>query len=296
MITKLVINNFNYAAYLRECIESALNQTLRLDQIIIIDDGSTDRSREIIAEYAHADHRITPVFKVNGGQLSCFNAAAAYIEEEDLVFLLDSDDIYPLDYVENVLQSVPAIDVAFCDVVEFHHDHSAPISTAVINKKNAVTIPQSSHVTRATRCWIGSQTSAMIISGSRYRQMFPCPLESDWTTRADDVIVYTSSLFGAEKLYIQSLGIAYRVHGNNSFYGKPQPRTAQMSRNLKLERLFCWAGQHRFIPAHASILIALDEMAAIPGSLRHRFFVPHPVLIALQPVIDFFRILKRLMK
>jgi hypothetical protein len=43
-------------------------------------------------------------------------------------------------------------------------------------------------------------------------------------------------------------------------------------------------------------LIALDEMAVIPCSLRRRFFLPHPALIALQPLIDFLRILKRLMK
>ena len=135
----------------------------------------------------------------------------------------------------------------------------------------------------------------MVMSGSRYRQVFPCPLEPDWITRADDVIVYTSSLFGAEKLYIQSLGIAYRVHGKNRFFGLPQQKTAQMSRNLKIERLFCWACQQRFIPARATILIALDEVTAIPCSMRSRFFVPHPALIALQPLIDFFRILKRLL-
>jgi glycosyltransferase involved in cell wall biosynthesis len=58
---------------LRDAIGSALQQTYSDTEVIVVDDGSTDNSREIIASYGK---QITAVFKNNGGQASAFNAGA----------------------------------------------------------------------------------------------------------------------------------------------------------------------------------------------------------------------------
>jgi len=73
-LVSIIINNYNYARFLRDAIDSALNQTYDRTETIVVDDGSTDNSREIIAGYGD---RIIPVLKENGGQNSAFDAGFA---------------------------------------------------------------------------------------------------------------------------------------------------------------------------------------------------------------------------
>ena len=87
-LATILINNYNYAPFLREAIESALSQTYHPIEIIVVDDGSTDNSRAIISSYGT---KLTAIFKENGGQASAFNAGVA-AGNGDLYFFLDSDD------------------------------------------------------------------------------------------------------------------------------------------------------------------------------------------------------------
>src|SRR4051812_16040279 len=84
----IIINNYNYGHFLRDAIDSALAQTYPCTEVIVVDDGSTDDSREVIAGYGQ---RVTAVFKENGGQASAFNAGFAASRGEVVVFL-DADD------------------------------------------------------------------------------------------------------------------------------------------------------------------------------------------------------------
>ncbi len=62
----IIINNYNYGRFLKEAIDSALNQTYSNTEVIVVDDGSTDNSHEIIAEYGK---QIIPILKENRGLL-----------------------------------------------------------------------------------------------------------------------------------------------------------------------------------------------------------------------------------
>jgi len=86
----ILINNYNYARFLPEAIESALNQTYRNCEVIVVDDGSTDNSRDVLAGF---DTRIVAILKANGGQASAFNAGFA-ASRGDWVFFLDADDYF----------------------------------------------------------------------------------------------------------------------------------------------------------------------------------------------------------
>ncbi|MFN3313269.1 MAG: glycosyltransferase family 2 protein [Hyphomonas sp.] len=89
----VIINNFNYASYLPETLESLLIQGDEIAEIIVVDDCSTDASRAIISDYADKyTGRIRPVFQeINQGQGAAFNAGYA-ISRGDLVMFLDADD------------------------------------------------------------------------------------------------------------------------------------------------------------------------------------------------------------
>ena len=84
----IVVNNFNYERYVGEAIDSALAQDHDDVEVVVVDDGSTDGSPEVIASYAE---RIVPVLKSNGGQGSAFNAGFAAATGAAVIFL-DADD------------------------------------------------------------------------------------------------------------------------------------------------------------------------------------------------------------
>ena len=89
-LVSILVNNYNYGRFLREAVDSALGQEYPHAEVIVVDDGSTDESREIIAGYGG---RITPVLKENGGQASALNAGFAASRGE-IVCFLDSDDVF----------------------------------------------------------------------------------------------------------------------------------------------------------------------------------------------------------
>jgi len=85
----IIISNYNYASYLAEAIESALAVDWPEVEVIVVDDGSTDRSRDIIRGYGT---RIIPVFQQNSGQLAAYEAGFALSRGGYIVFL-DADDL-----------------------------------------------------------------------------------------------------------------------------------------------------------------------------------------------------------
>lgn len=90
MKISVLINNYNYGRFLAACIDSVLAQDYPDFEIIVVDDGSTDNSRDVIASYGT---RILAVLKENGGQASSFNAGFAASSGE-IVCLLDADDTF----------------------------------------------------------------------------------------------------------------------------------------------------------------------------------------------------------
>ena len=98
-LVSILINNYNYDQFLHDAISSALNQTYPNIEIVVVDDGSTDNSSEIIASYGDA---IIPVLKANGGQASAFNAGFA-ASRGDIICFLDADDIFIPEKVDEVV-------------------------------------------------------------------------------------------------------------------------------------------------------------------------------------------------
>ena len=90
----VIIPIYNAEKYLKECFCSVLNQTEKDIEIICIDDGSTDRSKEIINEFKKRDGRIKTVFQKNKGSGLARNEGIEISIGEYLAFL-DADDYYP---------------------------------------------------------------------------------------------------------------------------------------------------------------------------------------------------------
>lgn len=94
----VIIPVYNAEKYLRDCLNSVLVQTLKDIEIICIDDGSIDKSNEILHEYESKDKRIMIVKQKNKGAAIARNEGIKCSRGEYVIFL-DSDDYYPNDKV-----------------------------------------------------------------------------------------------------------------------------------------------------------------------------------------------------
>ena len=91
----VVIPVYNVEKYLRDCLDTIVNQTLEDIEIICVNDGSTDKSLDILNEYASKDERMRVISQENGGHAVATNVGMTYATGEYL-FLMDSDDILKL--------------------------------------------------------------------------------------------------------------------------------------------------------------------------------------------------------
>jgi len=102
-LVSIIIPVYNVEKYLRECLDSVLNQSYANLEIICVDDGSTDSSPQILEEYAGKDERIQIIRKDNGGQSSARNVGFD-VSKGEYVYYLDSDDSISQNAIERCVE------------------------------------------------------------------------------------------------------------------------------------------------------------------------------------------------
>lgn len=108
-LVSIIIPVYNVEEYLRECIDSILNQSYYNLEIIMVDDGSTDDSGNICDAYAKKDSRIHVVHQENGGPSKARNSGL-FIKNGQYVMFVDGDDfIYP-DCIECLVNCIEETD------------------------------------------------------------------------------------------------------------------------------------------------------------------------------------------
>lgn len=120
ILVSIVIPVYNIEAHLRQCLDSVLGQTLREIEVICVDDGSTDRSPDVLKEYARNDSRLRVITQANAGPGAARNRGMAEATGKYLIFL-DSDDWFESDFLEQMLRRADETiaDVVICKAVEF---------------------------------------------------------------------------------------------------------------------------------------------------------------------------------
>lgn len=103
VIVSIIVPVYNAELYLKECIESLLSQTIQAIEIILVNDGSTDKSEIICKEYVEKDSRIKLYTIPNGGVSNARNTGLQYAKGEWVTFV-DSDDWVDEKYCEHLLK------------------------------------------------------------------------------------------------------------------------------------------------------------------------------------------------
>ena len=109
----VIIPVYNADKYLRECLDSVCSQTLREIEIICINDGSTDKSPEILTEYEEKDNRIHIVNQSNAGAGAARNKGIEKAQGEYLAFI-DADDFWKPRLLETAYRQVKSFDADLC--------------------------------------------------------------------------------------------------------------------------------------------------------------------------------------
>jgi glycosyltransferase involved in cell wall biosynthesis len=229
LLVSIIINNYNYSRFLREAIDSALNQTHSHVEVIVVDDGSTDGSQEIIISYGE---RVIPVLKENGGQASAFNAGFAACRG-DIIFFLDSDDVFYANKVEQISDILITKMVNSPCVMVYHLLECVDKNGASLGCR----IPGSLYNVPANlyqyACqykffpYAAAPTSGIAMSRELGTRIFPIP-EKGVRTSADEFIVRPALLLG-DVYGVDSVLSRYRIHGGNNWYGERKIKTKEFA-------------------------------------------------------------------
>jgi hypothetical protein len=211
----VIVNNYNYARFLKDAIDSALGQTYRPVRVIVVDDGSTDHSRDIIRSYGD---RIIPVFKDNGGQASALNAGFA-MSQGDIIIFLDADDVLLPETACRVVETYRA-DPAVAKIQYRMEVIDAQGRQTGILKPEPYLPLQAGDLRRHTLMFpfdlVRMATSGNAFPARVLRQILPIPEGGFRGTGADWYICYLAPLFGSVS-FLEGVGAYYRVHGANNF-------------------------------------------------------------------------------
>ena len=115
-MVSIVIPVYNTEQYLDECIRSILNQTYTFWELILIDDGSVDGSKEICLKYQKEDERIRYFYQFNHGVSYARNQGIKHARGQ-YIYFMDSDDVADPCLLEKVLINVDGQDMVYFNIV-----------------------------------------------------------------------------------------------------------------------------------------------------------------------------------
>jgi len=211
MKISVVISNYNYGRYLQATLDSVWAQTNTDYEVILVDDGSTDDSREILDRLKHP--RLNIIFQINGGQAAAFNTAMAKATGE-LIAFLDADDLWDpskltqaeaafrndseLSLYTHNFRKIDAEGRVTTESVLQPQQRPRRLADAILRTELDLSIPPSSFV-------VGKRKDLMPI--------FPLD-EPLWRIAADTPVILAMAFAGATLVDQQVLG-SYRWHGRN---------------------------------------------------------------------------------
>lgn len=124
-LISVIIPIYNVEKYLEKCIKSVINQTYTNIEIILVNDGSTDKCACICEKYKKIDSRIVIINKENGGLSDARNVGIDVSKGEYLAFI-DSDDYVSEDYLEYLYKIIceNKVDISVCDFCEVYENEN----------------------------------------------------------------------------------------------------------------------------------------------------------------------------
>lgn len=266
MKCSILINNFNYAAFVEECLQSAVDQTHEDLEIIIVDDGSTDESKKLISEFAERSHRpIQIVFKENGGQASALNEGFCR-SHGDIIFFLDADDVLAPDCAQRVVANWTEGTSKFHFGLAVIDDESAPTGRMYRTKR----LPRGDLRDSILKTGIvdSNPTSGNAFSRIFLQTVMPIP-EEKWRFNADVFLCNQAALAGQVSAIDDPIGY-YRMHGKN---GSAHTNDGKCNKRAIRRDLFREIQTNDVLTTFSKALDLLYEPDALKRTFGHKQIV-----------------------
>src|SRR5579875_3123867 len=202
LLVSVVMATYNGEKYLSTQLDSVLQQTYSNLEITIVDDGSTDSTKEILNSYAKKYKNITVIFnEKNLGYVKNFEKGCKF-SIGDFIALCDQDDYWLPDKIEKMLNAIDDCAMVFCNSLLCDEDLK---STGVCISDRAVCKPFSSCLEQAVFCRIYGH--ATLIKRSLIEKVIPFldVIPHDWW------LSYLATLHGGIN-YLPEVLVWYRQH------------------------------------------------------------------------------------
>lgn len=264
-LVSIVVPVYNVEAYVAVCIESLLRQTYRNIQIILVDDGSTDKSGTICDSYAQKDDRVVVIHQKNGGLSAARNSGIA-VASGDWIAVVDGDDYVHPQYIEDMLSAAlhNNCEMAICHFKKVSDKDSAiypytHTSCSVLTKEHVLATWHGQRKYIETMAW-NKLYKRILFEGIEY------PIgkihEDVFTThrlvdRASNIAILSQPLY----FYVQ--------RGNSIIQSKVSIKRVQHSIEAQLLRLSFFAQNH--------YTLAVRKLRC--GLVKYLLYYPYALLI-----------------
>ena len=217
MTFDIIIINYNYASFLRECIDSALAQDYNNVRVIVVDDGSTDLSKEIMQSYGDS---IRSLYQPNRGMMEASNNGFKE-SNADFIMFLDADDYLYTD-------AISLVEPLCCEGISKVHfrldqiDNSKTIVGQTPALKYKLDDGDVKTLILTAGAYVGVPTSGNVYSRKALEKFFP--LNANYNHSAsgylgriptDAYLKFRVPFEGPVNAIQHSLGV-YRMHGSNN--------------------------------------------------------------------------------
>ncbi|WP_158880873.1 glycosyltransferase family 2 protein [Rhodanobacter sp. L36] len=255
----VVITNYNYRQFVAEAVDGALAQTRAAAQVIVVDDGSTDGSPQLLRERYGSDARVTLLLGENGGQLAAFVRGLRAATAEVICFL-DADDRWDPEYLAKIGEIYDTrrdIDFVFSDVALFGNEQGVQGYA-----KDATDLGYTAISTWATGHWYGEATSALSMRRHWAVRALDLPADfvSSWRISADNCLVFGSSVLGARKFYLPTGAVHYRIHDTNGWW-HARDRERQFASGFRSRCLINYYASRMYMDDHVFDLVKREFLS-----------------------------------
>jgi glycosyltransferase involved in cell wall biosynthesis len=275
-LASIVINNFNYARFLPQSIESALAQTYPRTEVIVVDDASSDTSPEIIRRYSG---RLRAIIRDrNAGQAAAINEGFRASRGEIVVFLDADDYLYPEAMERIACAQRPELSkVQYrLDLVDASGHRIDLFPTADIRFDSGDVVP----LLLATGRYSTTVTTGNAFARSTLERILPVP-ESSFRIAADGYLVTLAPLYGPVASIETPLG-AYRRHGDNLWRFRGPTLAGDLRRSIEHD-----TRRYEALRARARE-VGLD-VTPEPGLRDHFHLMPRLGSLRMEPALHPYR-------
>lgn len=231
-LVSIIINNYNYGAYLQQAIESALHQTYKKIEVIVVDDGSTDYSKDIILRYAT---QIKFFFQSNQGQNSACNLG--FLESKgDFIHFLDSDDFLDYSCVENVVKCFTNPEII---KAQFYLKRVDSSGKSISGFSPTLRMPENREIARHMESYgfyPAPPMSGNVYKRSFIKNFFPMPVFHE--QKGDFYCPIDGLLSGVAGFFPYKIKVFNEVYGYYRVHGKNKSDAASVNNISKLRRMF----------------------------------------------------------